>query len=106
MHDIAMLLSLPAETPCDWATEKVTFEALASRADSSAPIDSRPIWWRSGVSTSTSAAKRTFEEKLKKAVPFQLVDELIKSGVPPEKIKEILGRDDPAKELEKLRNKK
>jgi hypothetical protein len=104
MHSIATFLSFPGTTS-DWATEKVTFEVLASRADSSAPINSRPIQCQTRVRSSTSAMERSFDELLKRAVPFQLIEELTKSGVPREKIEELLGKDDPIKEIEKFRKK-
>jgi hypothetical protein len=104
MHSIAMLLSLP-ETTSDWVTEKVIFEALPSRADTAAPINSRPIQWRTYVRTATSAGQHSIDEMLKKTVPFELIDELINSGLPYEKIEELLGKDDPINEIEKLRKK-
>lgn len=102
MHSIAMLLSFP-ETASDWAAARVTFEALPSRTDPSAPINGRPVQWRTRARTMTAAAKQSFDEMLKKAVPFQSIDELIKSGMPREKIDEAMGKDDPIKEIEKLR---
>jgi hypothetical protein len=102
MHTIAMLLSLP-ETASDWATEKVTFEALASRYDSAEPINSRPFWCRTSGRSFTEGIMRTFDEQRKRLVPFELVDELIESGVPREKIEELLGKDEPIKEIEKFR---
>jgi hypothetical protein len=104
MHTVAMLLAFP-ETASDWSTDKVKFEALPSRADSSAPVNARPMQFRTHVRSGTSAIERSFDELLTKAVPYQLIDELIKSGVSREKIEELLGKDDPIKEIEKVRKK-
>jgi hypothetical protein len=102
MQSIALLLSFP-ETASEWTAEKVTFKTLPSRTDSSAPINGRPVQWRTRRRTDASAAKGTFDEMFAKSVPFALIDQLIRSGVPQEKIDEAMGKDDPNAELEKLR---
>ena len=102
MHSIAMLLAFP-ETASDWAAAGVTFDALASRTDPSAPINSRPVQWQTRARTTTAAGIQSFDELLNRAVPFELIDELIKSGVPREKIDEAMEKEDSINELEKLR---
>lgn len=102
MHSVAMLLALP-ETSTDWDNDKVSFQALATRADSAAPINSRPVIWRTKDHSAVTAAQQAFDKMVEQAVPFALILELVNSGVPQEKIDELMAGDDAVNRIERLR---
>ena len=100
MQAVSILLSLPDNLK-DWKESHAVFKAQGGRLYPDYPSLLRPCVFNSPNPVDTAIANAT----LNNAVSYQLIAELLESGVPRDKIDEAMDKDNAKQELEKLRRK-